>query len=165
MEGLHSYLDGDLSFVKQPELFEHLASCKTCRRTMDSVLAFRRMSRQEYIALPPAADEVFFERLNRLKQQNDQVNRSADRKPLWDAKRSISLRSALALACIVFLVGLLVPMPARTDYATALIQLEVERVQFEPSDSIIIETPIYYLGDGIMVEATRIDQETSDPIE
>ncbi len=161
-EALHRYLDGDLSFVQQPELFEHLASCKTCRRTMDSVLAFRRMSRQEYIALPPAADEVFFERLARLKLLTNQVDRREDRKPLWNVKRSISLRSALALAGVVFLVGLLVPMPARTEYATALIHLEVERVQFEPSNSMIIESPIYNWVEWVTVESDRTDQDQSD---
>ena len=162
VHALHGYLDGDLSFVQQPELFEHLASCKTCRRTMDSVLAFRRMSRQEYLALPPAADEVFFERLTRLKQLTDKVDRSEDRKPLWNAKRSVSLRSALALAGIVFLIGLLVPMPARTEYATALIHLEVERVQFEPSDSFLIESPIYNWVDWVTVESARTDVELPD---
>ncbi len=162
VEALHRYLDGDLSFVQQPELFEHLASCKACRRTMDSVLAFRRMSRQEYLALPPTADEVFFERLTRLKQLTEKVDRSEDRNPLWNRKRSVSLGSALTLAGFVFLIGLLVPMPARTQYATTLIQLEVERVQFEPSDSIVIESPIYHWVDGITVEAVRTVRELSD---
>ena len=163
LHAIHRYLDGDLPFVQQPEVFEHLASCTTCRRTMDSVLAFRRMSRQEYLALPPAADEVFFKRLARLKELKEQVDRGEDRRPLWNARRSISLRSALTLAAVVFLIGLLVPMPARSDYAAALIQLEVERVQFESSDSIVIESPIYYLVDGIMVEATRLEEDGADP--
>ena len=127
---------------------------------MDAVLAFRRMSRQEYLAIPPAADEQFFERLAALKKRSDKYDRAEDRKPLWSAKKSISLRSALALAVVVFLVGLILPMPARTDYATALIQLEIERVQFEPSDSIVIQSHIYHWIDGIVVEAARNELET-----
>ena len=156
---LHRYLDGELSLDVQLELFEHMADCEGCRRMMESVLAFRRMSRQEYLAYPPAADDVFFERLALLKTRTEQVDREEDRKPLWNSRRSISLRSALALASIVFLIGLLVPMPARTDYATALIQFEVERVQFEPTDSVVIESPIYHWVDGITVEATRADSQ------
>ena len=160
-EFLHRYLDGELSFDVQSSLFEHMADCEICRRMMESVLAFRRMSRQEFLAYPPAADDVFFERLAKLKKQSDQVNREYDRKPLWNASRSISLRSALALAGVVFLIGLFVPMPSRTDYATALIQLEVERVQFEPSDSIVIESHIYHWVDGITVEAVRTGSQES----
>jgi len=161
-EFLHQYLDGELSFHAQSSLFEHMAECENCRRMMESVLAFRRMSRQEFLAYPPAADDVFFERLAKLKKQSDQVDRESDRKPLWNASRSISLRSALALASIVFLIGLFVPTPARTDYATALIQLEVERVQFEPSDSIVIESHIYHWVDGITVEAVRTGSQESE---
>ena len=158
-EILHQYLDGELSLDVQSSLFEHMADCENCRRMMESVLAFRRMSRQEFLAYPPAADEVFFKRLAKLKKQSDQVDREGDRKPLWNAKRSISLRSSLALASIVFLIGLFVPMPSRTDYVTALIRLEVERVQFEPSESIVIESHIYHWVDGITVEAVRTDSQ------
>ncbi|GMQ80954.1 MAG: hypothetical protein BMS9Abin05_0383 [Rhodothermia bacterium] len=161
-EILHQYLDGELALDVQSSLFEHMADCESCRRMMESVLAFRRMSRQEFLAYPPAADDIFFERLAKLKKQSDQIDREEDRKPLWNAKRSISLRSALALASIVFLIGLFVPMPSRTNYATALIQFEVERVQFEPTDSVVIESPIYHWVDGITVEAVRTDSQVPD---
>ena len=81
---------------------------------MDSVLVFRRMSRQEYISLPPAADESFFARLAHLKSVNDNVDRSADRAPLWSARRSVSVRAAIGVAVGVFLFGLMLPMPERT---------------------------------------------------
>jgi anti-sigma factor RsiW len=154
---VHAYLDGELSIGEQPALFEHLAGCRECRRTMDSVLAFRRMSRQEYLALPPSADEAFFERLARFKKLSDQHDRGEDRQPLWNARRSISLRSAVFLAAVVFFIGLVLPMPARTEYATAMIQMEVERVQFEPSDSVVLVSHLYHILDGPTVEADRAD--------
>jgi len=157
MEALHAYLDGELAVKDQPALFEHLAACPGCRRTMDSVLAFRRMSRQEYMALPPSADETFFQKLAHLKEVSGRFDRSADRRPLWSARRSISLRSALLLAAVVFAVGLVVPMPARTEYATALISLELERVKFEPSDSVYLISHIYVM-DGPTVEGSRDDE-------
>lgn len=154
-EFVHRYLDGDLSFRDQPDLFVHMADCQSCRRMMESVLAFRRMSRQEFLAYPPAADDVFFERLSSVKKMSDKVHREKDRQPLWNARRSVSLRSALALASVVFLVGLFLPGPDQNGYATALIQMEVERVQFEPSDSVVVESHIYHWIDGVTVEAVR----------
>lgn len=153
-EALHRYLDGDLSVSEQPGVFEHLASCSDCRQMMDSIMAFRRMSRQEHIVLPPASDDTFFQRLAKLKQLSERIDRSSDRAPLWSARRSISLRSALALIVAVFLFGLMVPMPARTNYARPLIQLSVEKVDFSTSDSVVIETPIYVYY-GLTVEAVR----------
>jgi len=158
LDALHAYLDGELPIREQSALFEHLASCTACRRTMDSVLAFRRMSRQEYLALPPSADEAFFERLAHFKKLSDQHDRHEDRKPLWNARRSISLRAAVFLAAVVFVIGLILPMPARTEYATALIQMEVERVQFEPSDSVVLVSHLYHILDGPTVEADRSDE-------
>ena len=156
-EKLHAYLDGELSIKEQPVLFEHLAGCSECRKSMEAVLVFRRMSRQEYLALPPSADDAFFKRLAHAKKLSNRYDRSEDRKPLWNIKRSVSLRSALIMASVVFLIGLVLPMPARTGYATALIQMEVERVQFEPSDSVVLVSHLYHMIDGPTVEADRTD--------
>ena len=152
---LHSYLDGDLSVGRQPLLFEHLASCDSCRQVMDSVLAFRRISRQEYISLPPAADDAFFKRLAEQKEMSERIDRTSDRDPLWNTRRSVSIRSALAVAAGVFIVGLLLPMPSRTSYTQPLVQLSAEKVDFTNSDSVVIETPIYIYVDGPTVEAAR----------
>jgi len=157
-EILHEYLDGELSVGEQPRLFEHLAACDSCRQMMDSVLLFRRMSRQEYISLPPATDEAFLKRLAQQKELSERIDRSSDRNPLWNARRSVSVRAALALAAGVFILGLLLPMPSRTNYSQSLIQLSAEKVDFSNSDSVVIETPIYIYLDGPTVEANRISE-------
>jgi predicted anti-sigma-YlaC factor YlaD len=153
--GIHRYLDSDLPVAEQPDLFEHLANCEACRDTMDSVMAFRRMSRQEYISLPPVADEQFFTRLAQLKSQNEKIDRSSDRAPLWSARRSVSVRAAVALAAAVFLFGLMLPMPDRTTKNAPLIQMSAETVDFGTSDSMIILTHIYTYIDGPTVEGDR----------
>ncbi len=155
LDALHQYLDGELSFARQPDLFAHLSDCCECRRMMESVMHFRRMSRQEYLALPPSADEAFFERLAHQKERGARVDRESDRRPLWDSSRAITLRSALFMAAAVFLIGLLVPMPSRTDYGAPLIQLEVERVKFNPVRFRSQESVIYYWYPGLEVIADR----------
>jgi hypothetical protein len=154
-EALHHYLDGELPVSEQPRVFQHLASCAECRQLMDSVMSFRRMSRQEYIALPPASDDAFFSRLTQQKELSERVDRAADRDPLWKARRSVSVRSALAIATVVFLFGLMLPMPARTSYTQPLIHLSAETVDLSNSDSVVIESPIYFYVDGPTVEAVR----------
>ncbi len=164
-ETLHQYLDGELPVSEQPGLFEHLASCDPCRQMMDAVMVFRRMSRQEYIALPPATDDAFFKRLAEQKQMSERIDRLSDRAPLWNARRSVSLRSALALAVGVFTLGLLLPMPSRTNYTQPLIQLTSEKVDFTDFDSVAIKTPIfltenpiYIFLDGPTIEASRVSE-------
>ena len=168
-EAIHRYLDGDLGVTEQPALFEHLSQCPECRHTMDSVMSFRRMSRQEYIALPPAADEQFFARLAVVKQQADRVDRSSDRAPLWSARRSVSLRGALAMAACVFMFGLMLPMPERSTLSPPLIQMSAERVDFSTTDSMVIErqiyeTHIYTYIDGPTVEGDREDEVPTEDI-
>jgi len=158
-EQIHQYLDNDLPISEQPALFEHLAACSDCRDMMDSVLVFRRISRQEYISLPPAADESFFARLAQIKSVNDSIDRSADRAPLWSARRSISVRAAIGVAVGVFLFGLMLPMPERTIRNAPLIQMSAEMVDFGTSDSMIILSHIYTYIDGPMVEGERLPED------
>ena len=58
-EELNLFLDGELSFDRQANLYSHLAKHPESRSFMDNVMLFRRMSRQEFIAVPPAADDEF----------------------------------------------------------------------------------------------------------
>jgi len=151
---LQRYLDGELQAGSQSSLFSHMADCGECRSMMESVLVFRRMIRQEFISLPPAADDVFFSRLAELKQREDQICRSEDRSPLWNLRKSISLRTAVLAAVVVFIVGLLFPTPLRVEYVTPLISTEVERVSFPVEQSVM-----YVFYPGIDVIASRPETE------
>ena len=161
-EDLNLYLDGELPFGQQQALFAHMTACTSCRETMESVLAFRRMSRQEYLAPPPAADDRFYERLAQMKAAGQGRNRSSDRAPLWQARRVVSVRGAVTAIAAVFVVGLLLPMSstsARTQVFFETEQVDLTApVDFAPPSS-IRESYTYVFYPGITIEADSLVAE------
>ena len=153
---LNQYLDGDLPFEQQPALFVHLSTCSACRRTMESVMAFRRLSRQEFLALPPSADDEFFDRLASLKSRQAQFNRKADRDPLWVVRQNVSLRAAVLTAVLLFTVGVLLPGNQHEALPGMQIRIEEELVDLpelfmappEPS-------AVYVFYPGLTIEADK----------
>jgi anti-sigma factor RsiW len=157
-ERVQLYLDGEMPFSEQPALFAHLAVCDACRRTMDGVLTFRRMSRQEFLHVPPAADDVFFERLAQLKQRSDRVDRAAERRPLWHARRAVSLRSAVLTAIVVFMVGVFLPANTPEESAAVFVEIEEELVEFPAFQFPFREpTAVYVFYPGLTIEAPKSD--------
>jgi len=158
-ERLQLYLDGEMPFDEQPALFAHLALCDGCRRTMDGVLTFRRMSRQEFLHLPPAADDIFFERLAQLKQRSDRVDRAAERRPLWYARKAVSLRSAVLTAVLVFMIGVFLPANATEEPPTVFVEIEEELVEFPVFQFPFREpTAVYVFYPGLTIEAPKSDE-------
>jgi len=158
LEAVNLYVDGELHSKDQPALFAHLAVCSHCRQTLEAVMKFRRMSRQEYLTVPPIADDVFFERLARLKETSGLVDRVADRSPLWQARRAISLRSAVLVGAVLFLVGMMVPLHAPPPVQDTRVKGEEEVVQFQPIEVNTRETAVYVFYPGLTIEAQRMDQ-------
>ncbi|NBC16535.1 MAG: hypothetical protein GVY18_04365 [Bacteroidetes bacterium] len=150
---LNEYVDGELPMEAQPRLFAHLATCAPCRRTLEAVLAFRRMSRQEPLAVPPAADDAVFRRLDQVKQRAERVDRNARQRSLWTAPTPLSLGAAAMVAVVLFVVGLLVPMQLDEADSTALVSAGMERVEFEPAPA----EAVYVFYPGLTVEATKLD--------
>lgn len=159
-EALNLYLDGELTFDEQPVLFAHLAACDPCRRTLAATMDFRRMSRQEVVSVPAAVDDAFFQRLDQLKHRTDRLDRSADRSPLWNSRTPVSLRTATAVALVLFLVGFFFPQQV-SDSVDSSIQVEgiEERVEFTPASRYRSEA-VYVFYPGLTVEAPR-DATTS----
>lgn len=157
-EDLNLYLDGELPVDRQGALFEHLANCTECRARMDSVMEFRRLSRQEYITVSPQVDDAFLERLARLKKSNDRYDRTEDRRPLWSARRSVSVGAAVLAITAVFVIGLMLPVAGEPGTAEPTVQFIEERVEFEDIRSEIRESPIYVFVPGLTVEANRLDE-------
>jgi anti-sigma factor RsiW len=60
---INLFLDGELAFEDQADVYRHLADCEDCRRYVDSLLVVRRIIREENLSVPPQVDEAFFERL------------------------------------------------------------------------------------------------------
>ena len=153
-EALNRYVDGDLSFEEQPALFAHLSACATCRRTLEAVLAFRRMSRQEPLAVPPAADDVFFQRLDQIKHRTERVDRDAVRRPLWTLRTPVSLGMAAAVAFFLFVAGLLVPLQLADPDPSTFVTGVMEEVEFEAPPP---PEPVYVFYPGLTVEATKLE--------
>jgi len=120
---------------------------------MEAVMLFRRMSRMEFISLPPSADDRFFRRLSELKEVGEKIDRAQDRQPLWRASGSVSVRSALAAITAVFLIGLLVPISGKTS--TAFISQEEEQVAFDSPHTRVLQSYIYVFEPGLTIEADQ----------
>ncbi len=159
-EALNLYLDGELSSEMQPFLFAHLSVCASCRRRFDAVLKFRRMSRQEYLVVPPSVDDAFFEKLAQHKKVALRVDRASDRRPLWNLRTPVSLRSALIVALVLFLVGVMLPGSTTYGDRAAEVLGEEERVEF-----VDLELPpsrfeaVYVFYPGLTIEAKQIAPE------
>lgn len=158
-EELNLYLDGELPLSRQQSLFSHMTVCADCRSVMEAVLTFRRMSRQEYINVPPAADDRFFKRLAELKSAGDQRDRVLERAPLWHARRPISVRAGISAVAAVFLIGFLLPVVS--PGAGPTVHFEAERVNL--SDPVtwappeIKESYVHVFYPGLTIEADSLD--------
>ena len=162
VEALSQYLDGELVFDQQPALFAHLAACERCRRTLAATMDFRRMSRQEVVSVPAAVDDAFFQRLDQLKHRTDRVTRMADRRPLWNSRTPISLRTASAVALVLFLAGFFFPQQmAKTTDGPPPVEGVGERVEFAPLAPYRSEA-VYVFYPGLTVEAQR--EAVSEPL-
>lgn len=153
-ERLHLYIDGELAFAEQPSLFAHLATCACCRSTLEAMLAFRRISRQESFVVPPSVDDSFFKRLDHHKRQHNRVDRKAERS-LWQARAPVSLWLAATVAGFLFVAGLLVPVNAWESPLPALVDGIEDRVEFADPIKLRPEA-VYVFYPGLTVEATKI---------
>lgn len=163
-ETLNLYADGELPFNRQAELFAHLASCDACRRTLDGILSFRRLSRQENLVVPPALDDAFFKRLATHKAHT-RVDRAAARRPLWQLRWAVSLRAGVVAAVVVFTLGLLMPVNVQEPYAEQppmqLVVGEEELVELPPALAAEPKTrneTLYVFYPGLTIEADK-DEE------
>lgn len=157
-EALNQYVDGELASARQSALFQHLATCDECRKTLEAVLAFRRMSRLEKIAVPPAVDATLMERLAQHKKRNALVDRRVDRNPLWETRRPISIGVAVVACVAVFLAGIFISSDgegsAKDAVPESVIEGFQEVVNFDKPEAQTSEA-IYVFYPGITIEAQR----------
>lgn len=153
-EALHAYLDGELPFGRQPALFSHLADCADCRHTLNAVLAFRRMSRQEVLDVPPAADDAFFKRLDAIKRRGA-PDRGSARRTLWQVRTPVSFGMAALAALTLFLAGLFMPVQSTRAGSEVVVQGTVERVDLNRR---VRPEAVYVFYPGLVVEAAKVRQ-------
>ena len=173
-ENLYLYLDGELPSDAETMLFSHLAGCPRCRQRFSAVMEFRRVSRLDVVSVPPAVDDRFFQRLDRVRRDGTRRDRYMERRPLWQRRAPISLRSAAAMAVVLFVAGLLWPRPLeergwslqgqspieRHIEAQRPLQVPVfgqdERVELPTSVSPLGEA-VYVFYPGLTIEATKLE--------
>ena len=156
-EALNCYVDGELAFQRQAALFAHLSRCEHCRRTLDALMHFRRIGRQEHLDVPPAADDAFFKRLARHKATSARVDRVADRRPLWQRRTPVSLGAAVAVAVLLFVTGVLVPVQEVVYRVQPIIEGQQERVEFAEPVRYRHEM-VYVFYPGLTVEAVKAEE-------
>ncbi|MDX1420713.1 MAG: zf-HC2 domain-containing protein [Rubricoccaceae bacterium] len=146
---LNLYADGELPSGQQPELFAHLARCAACRAQFNALLAFRLAARQEALLVPPAADEAFLARIDRLRRAaHPAPDRAAERRALGSPlRRRVPLGLALAAVALVVALGL-VSRPAPPDTRATAPAFRLTEVVLDDGNAL-------YVMDNITVEGEQ----------
>ncbi len=150
-ENLDLYLDGELPHSQESTLFRHLSQCAGCRDYLNGVLAFRRISREEFLEVPPRADDGLLARIEEIRQTEQKTARLHAHDSLWAARATVSVRSLVlafgaVLVSAVLLSGLGKPSPG-------YVLVEQEHFRFDRTPSIVSEVYVFY--PGLTVEAER----------
>jgi anti-sigma factor RsiW len=155
LEALNLFMDGELPGSHQPSLFSHLAECPACRRELEGVIKFRRISRGENLMAPPMLDEAVFKRLNKHKAIMSHIDRAEDRRPLWNLRTPISLRATILTALMVFITGLLMPKsPEQNLVQQGFVTGTDELIEFADLDLSPGSTHVYVFYPGLTIEAS-----------
>ena len=162
---LHSFLDGELPVADQAKLFAHLAECEACRRELEGVMRFRRMSRVENLTVPPSLDAAMFKRLQKHKSTMKKIDRAEDRRPLWNTRTAVSVRATVLTAMLLFLTGLLIP---NTEFVEQIerpvYQVEGmvtgadEVIEFADLDFRLNTSTVYVFYPGVTVESEQEEE-------
>ena len=158
-ESVHLFLDGELSNDALPDFFGHLTTCAGCRHLMNAMMDFRRMSRHHVVHVPPQADEAVLARLEELKHRRSPRDRYYERRPLWQTRASLSLRTCAILALLFFVSGIKVAYD--TSIARSLSLLEESAPEYWTASA-----PFgvqYVMHPGLLVEATRLPDAEERP--
>ena len=149
-EVLNRYLDGLTGDEEDVVLFSHLSLCASCRRQLNAVLEFRRLTRGERFEVPPWTDQRLFKRIGAKRSVGDRRDSAAlDRR--WSRRTKVSVRSAamaLAIACTL----LVLLLDGAATHRTTTVFAVQERVDFADSEP---PDPVYVFYPGVIVEEAR----------
>ena len=152
---LNLYVDGELPSSRQAMLFAHLAACPGCRSQFNALLAFRLAVRQEVLTVPPAVDEAFFARIDRLRRAaHPAPDRAAARGLFGDTlRRRVPVGLAAAVTVLLVTLGLLArPMPPAAE---AVPSNRLTEVVTDDGNAL-------YVMDGITVEVSKSGRPAVD---
>lgn len=153
-ERLNAYVDGELAFEEQPELFAHLAFCSRCRRFLDGVLSLRRTASDEPLAVPPLVDEAFLQRLADHREAVVSARRRAGRRER--VRQAAPKAGRLVLVSLLAGIGLtaLLQGSAGDVEAPGDVVGEEELVNFRPPPQRNTDSgAIYVFYPGLTIEA------------
>lgn len=156
VEALNLFVDGELATSRQAEFFAHLATCDSCRHTLDSVMRFRRYGRMEQLVVPPATDDAFFKRLAQHKGSRMRLDRAADREPVWRLQTRISIRAAMLAAIVLFITGLLLRVEPPRSPSVFFVSGGEERVEFPQTPG--VREAVYVFYPGLTIEASKAEE-------
>lgn len=151
-ELLNLYVDSELSFSEQAELFAHLSACAVCRKQFNALLAFRLATRQEVFDVPPAVDEAVFARIDQLRRAHRRhaPDRVSERRFFGgQVHRRISFRAALLAAAVLIVFGLAVRPAPVGDASTQ---------PYHVTETMIDDGALYVIGPGLMVEDETLER-------
>lgn len=156
LHALNLFIDGELTGASQPALFKHLSICASCRRELDGVINFRRISREENLLAPPGLDQAMFKRLNKHKTIMTHIDRAEERRPLWNMRTHITLRATILTALMVFMTGLLMPHEVNQKMANkGSVTGSDELIEFFDGDLAPANTrTLYVFYPGLTIEAS-----------
>lgn len=155
-DSVNAYVDGDLASTNHALLFLHLSECEHCRHVLESVLAFRRLSRAENIQVPPIVDAALMARLDVLRRRAEEPEPS---RSLWEAPMHVGLGKALAAAVGVLLLGAGIERMAATDPPPPPVSIIEERVEAYARDAFWRVEPVYVFYPGLTIEAEKQSAE------
>ena len=163
LQALNEFLDGELDANDQSALFAHLSECELCRKELEGVMTFRRLSRVEHLMAPPALDAALFKKLQKHKAIATRIDRAEDRRPLWNIRRTVSVRATILTVLLVFMMGLFYPTVEKSELASSgYVTGSDEIIEFPDSDTSVWHTrTLYVFFPGLTVEAS-LEEEFSD---
>lgn len=155
LDALNLFVDGELALENQGPLFAHMAECLTCRRDLEHLMRFRRMTRFDHLPVSPAVDDAFFKRLDAVRVNRTRVDRASDRRPLWQHKTSVSIRAAALAAGLVFLAGLFFPSNTQPVGQGSVVGFDETIEVSELSTTPTALATLYVFYPGLTVEAVQ----------
>ncbi len=147
-EAIHLFADGELPLGAHADLFARLSISKDARELLDSLLAFRRMSRMESLAPPPSLDLALMSRLKETQRTHQKRRDRAPHPGVWGRSVRMSVRAMTVSAMLLLAVGSLVPLrtPAEPPRVVRMTP---------PADDGVSMSASYVITDGVTVEADR----------
>jgi anti-sigma factor RsiW len=146
------YLDGELPASREADLFRHLSICSWCRDCLNSVLSLRRINGEEYIVVPPWADDALLVRVDKRRREGRRTAQLHTNQSFWSTRTTVTIRSVIVVAGVVLVSAAY--LTNQLASSSAYVTVEQEHVRFiDPMPPLRSEVYVFY--PGLTIEADR----------